>query len=667
MKLKGRIVLITSIIIIVAIAAQGIFNIFSSNSSIEKVVELQLTDQIFNLAHEIESAEEVVEITKNALNEKSISVAKAIAQMIADNDNYLQPTRMAQLSSVLGIDEIHVTDGKGVLLYGNVKDFYGFDFNTSAQTKPFVDLIGVKGASLAQEPEYRGTDNVLFQYIGVSRIDEPGVVQIGIEPRAIQELLDNLEVQKTIDQLVIGDGGFALIVDKNGIITHHKDQTLIGLPASEVPWVQDIVGHTNTLKTEDIGNKSFFALSKSYKDMIIAVTYPRSEIQAIITRSLINNGIVLLISIVLLVLVIQWVIGKWVSKPIKTIQDGMEKVGQGDFTAVVNYKSKDEIGTLSNYFEMMTQNVRHLIKETTISIESVAQSSERINANVEGLTASSNEVTRAVEEIAHGATETASSVNERLFAGQELGNSINQISSRLHDAKNYSDTMVESNRKGREKIKNLQSVFQTTVDNTNHVADNVSELSKSSQSIENIVSTIKGISDQTNLLALNASIEAARAGEAGRGFAVVADEIRKLAEQSSHSAEEISKIIAGIVNVVAGTNKTVIETQTSVDAAKANLNETVIVFDNIDDSVIKVERIMNDFIEETGKMENMKNELIESLESMAAISQESAASTEEINASTEEQLSRVTEIGQAIETLNVDILKLSGEMQKFKA
>ena len=64
-------------------------------------------------------------------------------------------------------------------------------------------------------------------------------------------------------------------------------------------------------------------------------------------------------------------------------------------------------------------------------------------------------------------------------------------------------------------------------------------LTEQSLQINSIVATIQGISGQTNLLALNASIEAARAGEASRGFAVVADEIRKLAEQSSASANSI--------------------------------------------------------------------------------------------------------------------------------
>ena len=667
MKLKGKIVLITGIIIVIAISIQGIVSTLASNRAMESVVTLQLQDQISNIKSDIQSATEVVAITRNALDEKNIALTKSIVQLIAEDETWLETGRMSALANQLNVSEIHVIDGSGVLTHGNIEGFYGFDFSTSEQTLPFLDLIGKTDGVLAQAPEPRGTDNTLFQYIGASRIDAPGLVQIGIEPTAVQELLDNLDVQKSIERLVVGEGGYALIVDENNTIINHKDMSFVGKNVEEIPWLSGTLSQPDVIDTIHDDGVSYYAMSHSLDGIRLVVTYPLAEVERIRMASVINNVIGILVAIVLLVLIIQWIIGKWVSKPIRLIQEGMNEVGQGNFTASVNYHSKDEIGALALDFTKMTENVRRLIHETTQRIESVASASERINHNVDGLTTSSNETTRAIEEIANGASELALNVNDRLIAGKQLGDSVNMIFDRLSEAKNESDGMVNSNALGRTKINTLQTVFKTTVQNTNDVANNVNTLNKSSQAIENIVVTIQGISAQTNLLALNASIEAARAGEAGRGFAVVAEEIRKLAEQSSRSAEEINDIIAGIIHVVEGTSKTVVETQNSVESAQLNLDETVSVFDDMDTSVTKVESVIDVFIAETKNIEQLKNELLTSLESMAAISQESAASTEEINASTEEQMSRVTEISEAILHLNEDILKLSDEMQHFEA
>jgi len=191
MKLKGKIVFITSIIIVLAIGAQSLISTITTSRSLDRVIAMQLKDQVDRLKNEHISAEEVVNITKEALNEKIIALAKSIAVMIREDETYLETSRMIELARILEVDEIHVTDGQGVLLWGNIPDFFGFDFKETEQTLPFMDLIGNRDGALAQEPSERGTDGTLFQYIGVSRLDAPGVIQIGLEPRARSELLEN--------------------------------------------------------------------------------------------------------------------------------------------------------------------------------------------------------------------------------------------------------------------------------------------------------------------------------------------------------------------------------------------------------------------------------------------------------------------------------------------
>lgn len=157
-------------------------------------------------------------------------------QLIDADPSLLEFAKMDQLAKDLNVAEIHVTDGDAVLFAGNIEGFYGFDFNTSDQTLPFIDLIDNPGSSLAQEPSLRGTDNQLFQYIGVSRVDAPGIVQIGIAPKVIQDLLDNLNLQKRVNDMVIGSSGFALVVNEDKTLIAKEDLGISDSTVADIPW-----------------------------------------------------------------------------------------------------------------------------------------------------------------------------------------------------------------------------------------------------------------------------------------------------------------------------------------------------------------------------------------------------------------------------------------------
>ncbi|MEI6438267.1 MAG: HAMP domain-containing methyl-accepting chemotaxis protein [Candidatus Omnitrophota bacterium] len=243
-----------------------------------------------------------------------------------------------------------------------------------------------------------------------------------------------------------------------------------------------------------------------------------------------------IIRLIVINLVIFLLVGFIVNRIIKVPLAGMIKnlqAGEGDLTRRMDDGGKDEIGDVAKWFNVFIGKIAGLVLQVKKGSLAIDAAASQIQAS------SQDQVT--------GATEQASAVNEASTTVKELAATASQIA---QNAENVART-AERTMAGMQEI-NIR------VDAT---AKKIMALGEKSQSIGNITKLIDGIAAQTNLLALNAAIEAARAGEAGRGFAVVAQEVRKLAERSSESTEEIRQLIT---EIQAETNATVMGIEDSL-------------------------------------------------------------------------------------------------------
>ena len=221
----------------------------------------------------------------------------------------------------------------------------------------------------------------------------------------------------------------------------------------------------------------------------------------------------------------------------------MKLVADGDFTVNMDVKTKDEIGSLADSFNLMISKVKDLMLATIGVSEEVLKSSENLAAFAQQTSAASTDVANTVEEIARGASDQAQETETGVHIANSLSEKFEILASNSDEMNLNAQSTLEVNEEGIKTLDELKRTSKVSLESNDRVEKAIKDLDKSAISINAILETITTIASQTNLLALNASIEAARAGEAGRGFAVVADEIRKLAEGSDSATKEIKIIL----------------------------------------------------------------------------------------------------------------------------
>lgn len=356
---------------------------------------------------------------------------------------------------------------------------------------------------------------------------------------------------------------------------------------------------------------------------------------------------------------------KRISNPISDIVKKMKKAENGDLSVQTEVKGNDEISALGNSFNNMITNIGNLINDTQSASDIVKNKSSEMKEMSKQTYEISEGISKAMEDIANGALNQSNELNKTLSIMENLAEKINSMVSNISKVTTLSNNAKSIGDKSLTLVKELKNKNQNTNKLMSETTSNIKELTNSVHQIEKVLELINSINEQTNLLSLNAGIEAARAGENGKGFAVVAEEIRKLADQSKQSTDNVSKVIKNVYDNATSTVKLIETSEKVFKEQNEAVNFTNESFVNIIDSTEKISFYVNLMNELMNEINTQKEETLKSANNMKLITENSSANTEEVLAATEEQSASAETLEQNSNQLSDTVKSLSDSLSKF--
>ncbi len=374
--------------------------------------------------------------------------------------------------------------------------------------------------------------------------------------------------------------------------------------------------------------------------------------------------IVLSISIVISIILI----GSYASlmqKRLRRVNNAMQKAGEGNFSFQLVDRSKDEIGQLSQGYNVMRDSLRLLVEQVLRTSEQVTTYSKDLNASAEQTSKASEHIAEAIQQVSVNADNQQTSVNETTRSLEEVSDGIQKMA---ESSSSISELALLATQKADEGGQSIgQTVIQMkTIDNSVSTMDHIIDtLEDKSSRIGQIIEMIQSINATTNLLALNASIEAARAGEHGKGFAVVATEIRKLASQSEKSSEQIFLLIEEIINGINLTNSAMQQVKVEVNSGLNTASEAEQQFIVILGANHQIAAQIHDIAAIAQQISAGAEEISATMNGIGDISRSNAEQSQNVAASSEQQLATMQEISSSASYLSNTAEELQLQIRRF--
>ncbi|PFF56483.1 methyl-accepting chemotaxis protein [Bacillus thuringiensis] len=378
------------------------------------------------------------------------------------------------------------------------------------------------------------------------------------------------------------------------------------------------------------------------------------------------QGLLFIIISLTIAITIQIFISRNSLSPLKDLQEGLRKVGEGDLSIKLNERS-DDIGITNSYFNNTIKKFNRIIDKVRQTAEQVLTSSQELSVSTKENSIAFKEIASAITGLNLGAHSHEYVVQKCLGIVQEMESKMKEIKGAAKQVGNTLEDMEQHSVEGKDLIKQIVNQMKRIQDTVQDVPSSIYAFEARSKEIHEILTVITTISNQTNSLALNASTESSCAGEMGEEFSGVADEVSILAERTEASARDIAKLIGETQAEAERAVRSIQKSSKEVELGITLVQSSGAFFEKISESAQSVTNQIKATSNHSSDILKDNQTIVHFINELSHIANTYVNSSSNVETSMKEQELYVQEIAELANSLNWLSQELQGLIGEFKS